>query len=578
MTLKQRALRGCAGGLLTALLMASPASAFVQKVYVVDTGADSSTPVANDAKCSTREAIEDADAYAAGVSEPYPNCTGTPVPASDPAADAENTSNSIRFEVPLVAMDAISPQPFDVNSDIEMLASQKPERTTIDGGADQSVNPKDDPDDRGIFRVNGGARLVILNMTLQHGRTSGGGGAVLTQGSRTDAKGNVIKSRFEAAGSRFLENYGSGGGGALDLSGNALLMNDTFDANKGATGGHIAAKGGAVVISKSKLINGSASEKGGAVACDSGLDTSYLAINNSIVENNISAEYGFLGSDGGGGVWSGCNSTYLTGVQCDKNLAEGAGGGCLLIDSTAKRVKVELTSMRFNMAQDPGSQGGAIRSFYKGGGKISEFLISRSSITQNVALGMAGGGGIALDQTNNEHSKIANTTIFDNSAYQGDLSGAGASGAGVYVKDGDVDLTNVTIDGNHGASGLYFKPSSGGSDVFLKNTLIAHGGGLNCANLGGSFSDLGNNFQASPGGKSCGVAIPVGDPGLASLAWPDLGLPDGKRVQLTLRTPGPAIDNSGDYATCLAPPVGGVDEAGRPRVSADKTCSIGAAR
>jgi hypothetical protein len=232
-------------------------------------------------------------------------------------------------------------------------------------------------------------------------------------------------------------------------------------------------------------------------------------------------------------------------------------------------------------------------------GSTSAWLtVLSSTIAHNTnALGSAGataaaginsGGGSVTP-----HVLVANSTIADNTT---STSLGQASGAGITVASGDSSqliLINDTITDNHAGrpgaggagigGGIYDPVPAGGgaaAPIVVSNTLIA-GNTANTAgpDCSGKLADGsgGHNLLGNPGGCSGltdgtnGDRVGVANPGLNPVA--NNG---GPTDTVSLQPQSPAIGGA-DGTTCMAGPIGNVDQRGGARhVATRHVCDIGA--
>ncbi len=217
--------------------------------------------------------------------------------------------------------------------------------------------------------------------------------------------------------------------------------------------------------------------------------------------------------------------------------------------------RVTLTNGRYTA---PGDGGGAIRndgtlllnqstvslsSASVGGGILStnasSLVVLGSTLTGNAALT---GGGIA---NRGSTLKIINSTLFNNSA----TDSAATSGGGaieIGLSTSVTQIINSTIAGNNAftssKSGIYQKDGT----LTVQNTIVANNtGGGNCAFVGGTFTDGGNNLESA---ATCGFGGAVGqgvNPLLGSLAS------NGGPTQTMALLPGSPAINRGSNAKAV---------------------------
>ncbi|HLL38103.1 MAG TPA: choice-of-anchor Q domain-containing protein, partial [Rubrobacteraceae bacterium] len=161
-----------------------------------------------------------------------------------------------------------------------------PEGLTIDGGQSASVTISG-RDHVGVFEVEAGAELALLNLTVADGSVAGNGGGLLNDGTLT------------VTNSTFSENSadGLGGGGIFNSpSGTLTVTNSTFSQN----------------------INFGFNNFGGGIFNSPG---GTLTVTNSTFSENITDGFG-------GGIFNSLSGTLtVTNSTFSNNNADGAGGG-----------------------------------------------------------------------------------------------------------------------------------------------------------------------------------------------------------------------------------------------------------
>jgi hypothetical protein len=361
-------------------------------------------------------------------------------------------------------------------------------RLTISGDANNDgVN--DDGDVR-ILSVSAGD-VTLSDLTLTNGRARG-----------ADAPSG--------------QTGGNGLGGAINVAGGSLTLNNSSLSNNTAQGG----RGGDSTGGSPGGVG-----LGGAIYVGGGAVT----LNNSTLSDNTAQ--GGNGGNGegsagyGGNGWGG--AIYVNG-----------GASATLINSTLSGNKAQGGAGGHSISPHGGVQGGNQGSG-EGGGLFSDGTVTLTNVTLsgNSAVGALGnGGGLFSDGT----LTLTNATVSGNSA---------GSGGGLFNGDhGTLTLTNVTVSGNtaQGAGGVANGESrllSG--TVTLTNSIVA-------GNTSGPFSsNISGDYSASH-------SLVGGDPMLAPLG--DYGGP----TQTMAPLPGsPAID-AGDST---APGLPNTDQRGFARIS-----------
>ena len=391
----------------------------------------------------------------------------------------------------------------------------------------------------------------------------GGGGAI-------SGRGQESGGLFSISNSTFTDNSTAGSGGAVRTGSNSTIVNSEF------TGNQAGSNGGAIVISRSSIgapaiikqvtVQGNRADvRGGGIH-----NGDVLYLSDSIIRNNMTVQ-----GEGGGISNYQAYALTITNTDITSNSAKTNGGG--LYDSHLTQgsnnifpLTTRLTDVLIANNQAGGDGGGVFN--------ISTIRIANSTISNNRAT-VSGGGLLTYSnfQFNSERTQfsvnldLVNVTINGNQA---------AEGGAIYQNSGVSKLNNVTLTGNSasgtsGGGGIYYDKDVVGdainpNTITLQNTILAQNSatfGPDCANtvLSAGNNLLGNNrdctFSAASGDLVGTSATPL-DPLLSSLA--DNG---GATQTQALQTGSPAI-NAGNAATCAT-----TDQREAARVG---VCDIGA--
>lgn len=546
--------------LLSLLLLVTPARA--RAAIVVTT---TSPAAAADGLCSLIEAIENANADS-GL---HPDCAaGSGVDTITLAAGATYL---------LTAVHNIT----DDGNGLPVVSSQM----VIDGQGAEIVRELGSPSFR-LFYVGPGGSLTLNRVTVR-------GGAVNLAGP------------------------GLGGGGIYS-AGTLHLVDATVQNNQsGGNGGGISLQGGMTSLTNSTVQQNSAAAAGGGIRNRNGT----LRITDSTIQNNQSTNDD--DSSMGGGISNEAvfvdATLEMTGTLVAGNSVNGLGGGGInnlaASNSTASTTIVRST-IRDNLApgvdHTEGLGGGIQSSFFRGSGNATASLtITGSTISGNQAVN---GGGIssAIDFSNNLTTRLRMTqsTVSGNVA-EGNEFTVG-NGGGVYIVNGDAEISNSTLSGNQANGSGNLSAVGGGlasfglsapSQVTLVNTTLQNNsaagaggalanisvnfpavlevansaigsnpapGSLACFNLGGLLTSLGNNLDQ---GTSCPFTLPTDLPGTNPALAPLLN--SGGPTATHRPLPGSPLLNSADPGRCAAAPVSGVDQRGVTRPQG-VGCDIGA--
>jgi hypothetical protein len=379
-----------------------------------------------------------------------------------------------------------------------------------------------------VFVVNGGATLTLNNITITKGLGSDDGGAIYAAGTL-----NVNNSRF-------LDNQTAGvySGGAIRADGVLNINNSEFSNNQATNGGALYVKwpnASATIISTHFHDNQTldlTSGWGGAILVFDGatatLKHSALTANKAGIGGGL---YNYYGT-----VILNSNST----VSGNSTPNGSDGGGLYNKGGTALLNAVTISG---NAAMQVGSYGGGI---HNDAGNATLVAVTLSGNRAYYGGGIGNAGTLTL----------TNTTVSGNQAV--------GLGGGLIQSSGTATLTHVTF-GDNWADGYYGGIRLGAGTVALKNSLLAHGTrGSNCANVFGTFVNLGFNYSDDEscsffGAGRTNVALYLG-----SLAYN--GGPTRTHMP---QPPSPAIDG-GTGAGC--PPT---DQRGGSRPQGT-TCDVGA--
>ena len=362
----------------------------------------------------------------------------------------------------------------------------------------------DGNDSTRIFLINAGRTILLDELTLQNGHSAEDGGAInMAQGTLTMT--NVT-----------LQNHiATGVGGALSVSPNAGTAN--------------------VYLTNVDFINNHAEDdfnSGGAIhaSANSGR-TINLWIAGSNFTGNIGGQISAEERDGYGGAISATtldgNSTLNLDIRNSTFISNESGySGAIYLRSYARGFgtsTVNGTIQSSTFAQNIGEDGGGVHVGGLDGGSHATLIISNTTFISNSAT--SNGGGLYTDLLNRGDAPpmTLRTTIY-NSSFLG--NNAGERGGGIFnsnsARDGStfgfasLELVNSTLSDNNsvGSGAALYSTSSGiitntvavtfshatlfdngtgniasldlvrSSDtthsLYLKNSIIAEGGGLAC--------------------------------------------------------------------------------------------------
>jgi LPXTG-site transpeptidase (sortase) family protein len=295
--------------------------------------------------------------------------------------------------------------------------------TTIDGGG---LITLDAGGGRRHFVVNAGVSLGLSNLTIQNGSQTGGGGAI-------DNSGNLTINTVTFTNNRSTN--GVDDGGAIEHNAGTLtISNSTFSSN------YCYNNGGAIYI-----VDGTVNISG----------STFQNHNN----NNI---------DNGGAIYITAGTVTISGSAFSGNRAQSGGddGGAIYLQ--AGTLTISDSDFTGNIADD---DGGAI---HKNGGALT--IDTNSLFDGNYALDNGG----AIYTTN-----AGNLTIND-SAFQNHNNTNIDDGGAIYVNNGTVNIARSTFENNHAQSGgddggaIYFNGGTGTitNSTFTSNIADDDGGAI----------------------------------------------------------------------------------------------------
>jgi CSLREA domain-containing protein len=384
-----------------------------------------------------------------------------------------------------------------------------------------------------LFNVGNSGNLTLLNLTVRDGRSATAGAIDANNGT------------LNLAGVSFVNNAATGNDGGAIRAGRSLsILGSNFSGNQaGERGGAILFTGGAshtLLISATNFSGNLAGQRGGAIAAPS---TSTILIYDSVFSGNIAE--GSQNSHGGGAIYIdngyNDNEVVIERVAFSGNLAFfGSGGAIHLNDDVPTRISDSSFNANASGGTSYSGRGGAI--FSQNGQMDMRRLTFNGNLTAN------DGQGGAIHQAG-----TGAVTAVTNSSFFANVAPAGQGGA-LYTAAGQMQMRNVTLDGNEAGAGSGLHNSG---TVQVWNSILS-GGDPVCA--GTAPQNQGNNLQHP--GTSCGVGIVSADPRLESPVFNGGPLPS--LLTIGLRADSPAID-AGNNTVCATAPVNNEDQRGQPR-------------
>ncbi len=294
---------------------------------------------------------------------------------------------------------------------------------TIDGSSPSTPLTISGNNAIGIFQVDSGVQAVFTNLTIEDGKTTGNGGAILNAGTLTVS--NITLSNNAAASGGAIENQGtltisnvtfadnsaSDSGGAVDNTGQLTVSDSTFSGNGAVIGGAISNEGTLLTVSNTTFSGNTASASGGAVDNSAGT----LAITGSyFISNNAQ-------SGAGGAIESTGRTVTVANTTVSSNVAATAGGG---IDNAAGTLTVTGSALSGNSSSQ------------NGGGFSNHGALTVSASTLAGNNGSQNGGGIFNSGT----LTLSSDTVSANSA--------SSTGGGIDMSGGTLAMQNTIVAGN----------------------------------------------------------------------------------------------------------------------------------
>jgi hypothetical protein len=412
----------------------------------------------------------------------------------------------------------------------------------------QGVGAKDtyvDGGDSGpVFTISNNVTVLISDMTIRNGATTGNGGGILHNANTLTVE-NVT----------FNSNDADGNGGALYNNGGTMTLIDISISSSNAIDGagiynH---DGGTVEIVDSTVDSNTATGDGGGI-----WNNGTLTVTNTIFSDNTAVNGGGIANVETGHLTTGDGSRF------SRNEATMEGGA--LYNGSGSNADLNDNNMPINTAVN----GGGIANH----GSLTLNQLDISDNNRDVP-GLLGGGlyntgsAVVLNSTmaRNEADNGAGfynsgTVTMTNSTISRNLPGGGLQNIGAIV------INNVTLNLNTG--GAVNNPSG---SVTIMNTILA--GSVNAGNCsgGGLFTSGGYNLSSD---ESCAFLSETGDLTGLDARLNGLQPEENSTPTHSLKLDSPALD-AGNPAS---PGSGGnacaaTDQRGMARPQA-RRCDIGA--
>lgn len=330
------------------------------------------------------------------------------------------------------------------------------------------------------FKVKQGVTLTLDGMILENG--SGSGAGAIDNNGKTILEDTTIKGTTSGNGAirndnqgtleinhgTFTNNHSTNNGGAIYSRGSIKIRNSTFAKNRAdKDGGAIYMfDGPSLDIQRTDFTENSA-KSGGA-----------LLVYKGTAKIKHSTFVGNTNTVGGGAILNRTNMVIHNSVL-KENSGKGSGGAILNYGN------LELLNTTVSDNTTP-----------SGGGGISNYQslkVDRSTFSGNSSRFL--GGGIY----NSGSATITNSTFSGNRMING------FNGAAIYVSNGEVTLTFVTIALNKGSSPGALGMSDTNASLVMEDTILAQNDG-NCG--GKAFRSKGDNISDD---SSCTSLVMSGD-------------------------------------------------------------------
>ena len=363
--------------------------------------------------------------------------------------------------------------------------------TTIDGGGLVTISGGNSTR---IFNVqnnsnNSGYDLVIRNLTVANGRSSGNGGGVYVERlSSLTVENSTFSGNVGLNGGAVATNgWGANDGGVVVTVSDSTFTNNEATATAlpggGNGGGGFYLSGGSALTVTDSTFTNNRSQNGGAIhLLHSDLFATDVVFNNNVANNSV-------GGGGGGAIYmdgtkSMAGEVRIIGSQFNGNSTNQLGGAMFTYPEGTGTVYIKTSTFDGNISNTQG-QGGAI--YHQAENDVQPMTIEESLFVNNQAIsnngGRAGQGG-AIWSTE-ATLVIKNSTFTQNDASNavnlpGDDWHRGFGGA-IRTND-NTTILNSTIANN--TAGFVGGGLAGNANV--KNTIIAN-------NTGGNAWDIQQN-------------------------------------------------------------------------------------
>ncbi|MCM1367771.1 MAG: hypothetical protein NC184_03055 [Roseburia sp.] len=326
------------------------------------------------------------------------------------------------------------------------------------------------------------------NVAINGGLITGGKGAVkgsvvLGGAFFIDSTGLVHLNEGTVAGNTAVGGGDGGHGGAIRNNGEFKMLGGTISHNKSGCGGGICVCNGTLEITNStpKIEYNESTADGGGVFFESNDEDKKFSYIGGKINNNIAATPG-----GGVHLYSGTMEvgvgSYLASAIVSNNEAGTFGGGIAVSGG------VLTVGRRAIIEENTAATGGGGISI---NADVTVTISSARILSNHVTAGW--GGGICMTTGSLD---VTTADIRDNDA---------RVGGGVYVGDGDFEMTGGTIGGNSAENGNTASESGGGVYVASSGTFTMNGG-----KISGNGAEKGGGVYIAYGASSAGEFEMIG--------------------------------------------------------------------
>ncbi|MAP55595.1 MAG: hypothetical protein CL605_11900, partial [Altibacter sp.] len=318
-------------------------------------------------------------------------------------------------------------------------------------GVDIGLGTMANPGNGGALHLSGTTNANITGSTISNNQAALEGGGLWNNAgtmvvSSTTVSGNTAQGDAADDGGGGIFNNG----GTLTLVGNSVLISNNTASGTSGSGGGIFSTDGTVTMGQAIIEDNSANRAGGGIELINGtLNGTGTRLRN----NDVNGGAGIPNPGNGGGFHvTGVATITFNNSIVSGNDAASEGGG--LWNQAGTTMNVIATQIVNNEALGAAADNGGGGIFNNGGTLNISTGAGPSTLINNRATGTAGSGG-GLFSTDGAVTIGASTVITGNRANR--------AGGGIEIINGDLDLTDVTLDNNNaGVAPATAAPGNGG--------------------------------------------------------------------------------------------------------------------